>query len=327
VAPTTSAPRSAPSVATNTTTTGAPVVPGQVAASTFIETDAKGRMTIVRLDDGKAAGVLTPHVQSPSKFEAVMHAPNGDLLLTECTPPTCGTVSPQYLALPFTVDVKTGITFAGGGAAVSPDGRRIATLVTKPNRRATIRSYDFATGRLLSVLLAVPQGSQKALVTSIGWSGDSQSLFVAKTNGLYVVQGDAATLPARPTVPNQTVDGLQTYFPQAAMLANGHAVAFESTGIEHTSWPGALVDIDVATGSVRTVMGSLLPVGLTCGTHAANVAGGHCELLVDNATIAARGNDALFNNYWTGQIWVYDGATARLIVPHAPRGYGASATW
>jgi hypothetical protein len=303
------------------------VLPAHLAATTFLEYNTKGRkiyLSLVRFSDGNVVRVVRTAPFPGDALLGAIHATNGDLLLAGCTPPACGRVPPLYLSAPFWRDVKTGKSYAGSDAAVSPDGRRIATLVTKPNREVTVRSYDFSTGRVLSNLLSVHAGDSSNGVTGIGWSGNSQSLFVATRVGVYLVPRDDRTLPDRPTVPNQVIDGFQTFFPEAAILANGHAVAFESTNIEHTAWPGALVDIDLATGTVRTIMGSthVFPDNRTeCGTANAT---NPCDLLVDNATISARGNDALFNNWWAGQIWLYDGNTARLICTHR---VGATPTW
>ena len=62
-----------------------------------------------------------------------------------------------------------------------------------------------------------------------------------------------------------------------------------------------------------------------CGTKAAEpVAAEACQITVDGGSIVARGNEALFNDYQAGQIWIYDGLTSRLI---GTPGYGITPTW
>jgi hypothetical protein len=296
---------------------------------TFIQSGLGGQISVVRISDGKELQLL----RAPTRLEVTgaMRAPNGDLLIAACTPPACGRTPPQYVFAPFWHDQASGMTFPGGLAAVSADGSRIATVIGDTSRHEIVRQYDFSTGRTLSDLDVGKVGNSYNVVTALDWMPDGRALLVAASGspgGLYVVDRDARELPSHPTVPDPSIDGQPGYFPAAAMLADGHAIAFESTGIQHTAWPGALVDVDLATGTVRVLLGSTRVFGderPRCGTEAAeHVAADACELTVDSGSIAAHGDEALFNNFQAGQIWIYDGHTSRLI---GTPGYGIAPTW
>lgn len=267
-----------------------------------------------------------------------MRAPDGDLLVRVCTPPGCG----EPLYDPYWRDVTTGREFSGDSAAVSPDGSRIATLVTEPNRQEAIRQYDFSTGRELSDLTAgVEEGYGNVL--GFDWTPDSQSLVVAvapgydsKTvGGLYVVNRDARHLPQQPTLAD-TVPGRSSEpyaYGSPAVLANGHVVAFEyQFPIQHDAWGGAFVDIDLRTGVVHTVLGSTevfeshaMPA---CGTIPGVVPsttshGPSCYLFI-GGSIDARGDRALFTDDNGGAVFVYDGLSVRRILAGS---YGTAAYW
>ena len=331
---TTTVPASVSTSAVPATTTTLGLKPGTIALPrhfaepTFIQSGLEGKVSVVRVADGKELQVL----RAPTRLAVTgaMRAPNGDLLVSACTPPACGRTPPEFVFAPFWRDQVSGTTFPGDLAAISTDGSRIATVMRDPSRQEIVRQYDFATGRKLSDLVVVKAGDTYSFVTALAWMPDGRALLVALSGpagGLYVIDRDASDLPGHAAVPDPIVDGQPLYFPAAAMLADGHAIAFESTGIQHTGWPGALVDVDLATGTVRALLGSTQVFGdkPRCGTKAAEpVAAEACQITVDGGSIAARGNEALFNDYQAGQIWIYDGLTSRLI---GTPGYGITPTW
>ena len=192
-----------------------------------------------------------------------MRAPDGSLLVQGFGPPHGFDPTPYWL------DRTTGKTYAGDPAVVSPDGSRIATLVNRPDRQQIIRQYDFATGRALSDLVAgVEEGYGSVL--GFDWTLDSHSLIVAvapgksSLGGLYVVDRDAHRLPGRPTLANAVPAAFTSpdVYASPAVLADGHVVAFEyQFPVQHDSWGGAVVDIDLRTGATRTVLGSTIIFG------------------------------------------------------------------
>ena len=128
-------------------------------------------------------------------------------------------------------------------------------------------------------------------------------------------------------MPYQIADG--TSLTDAVMLANGHVVAFDSGPIQHTYTPGAVVDINPVTGTRRVVLGTANCFGDTLplcdGKSSAAGQSERCSFYVDSGSIAARGNQVLFNDHNEGQIWLYEGTTARLVIN--THDWGATPTW
>ena len=216
----------------------------------------------------------------------------------------------------------TGTTYPGDPARVSPDGTRLAAVVTDANRKQILRQYDVATGHVLSDLVV---GTEEGFgsVTGFDWTPDSHSLVVGvapdagNAGGLYAVDRGAQQLPAQATVPNSAPSDRSTkplVLASLAVLANGHVVAIEYPfPDQHTAWPATLVDVDLHTGARRTVLGTPgFPTSAPCDT-ASVTAGLSCELVYDGDAVAARGDQALLTVPSESQVWLYDGHTVRLV--------------
>ena len=272
-------------------------------------------MSVVRLDNGEEVQLI----RGPQRLHATgaMRAPNGDLLLEECNLPACGMGSDGPYVYNWR-DQNTGVSFAGDPIAVSPDGSRVATAVIRPDYQMLIRQYDFSTGNVLSELHA----DGDYAIQRVNWADEGRSLFVvARAGGFYVVPRSSSTLPAQPNVANGLVAGDAKELSNAAMLANGHVVAFESGPIQRPHVSGAFIDIDPATGAHRVVIGAASPdtdVTTKCDPKPQKATRQYpCNLEVTYASIAVRGNDALVTDS-NGQIWLYDGTNVRWIRDAGP---------
>ncbi len=180
---------------TSTTAKGVLAAQPRFAEPTFIESFQNGRIAVARLADGKMVQVLAP-VSGTNARRSAMRAPNGDLLLEGCAP-SCGDKAPDYTYAPYWQNTTTGVKYAGDPARVSPDGTRIAAVVTDASRKQTIRLYDVATGHVLSDLV-VGAAEGFGSVTGFDWTPDSDSLIVtvapdaANPGGVYVVERGAS---------------------------------------------------------------------------------------------------------------------------------------
>jgi hypothetical protein len=291
---------SVPAVSTSTaptTTTTAPrptpttaperfVVPRVFAAATFVET--RGTLVaIARVDDGKIVQVLTPAPPPPGRFiPEAMRAPNGGLIVK-----FVGNGGDAWR------DTANGAVFAGERGHISPDGQRFAAVVYEPNRQNVVRQYDLASGRVLSDLNVGQPDTDLEL--GFAWTPDSRALVVAMAGGtapgaVYVVDRDAHELPGRAAATAK----LGQAFIGPAMLANGHVAAFECPWpVQRPAWPTTLVDINLRTGTRRTVLG-------------ADLTSAHPLFLNFDSPVEARGADALFTD-GDHITWLYDGRTAR----------------
>jgi hypothetical protein len=295
---------------------------------TFIESLDHGRVEVARVDNGAVVQVLASAFPrwSAQFTRMAMRAPDGRLLVQGIAPPADPGPTAAYSR--FWRDTTTGHTFPGDFAAVSPDMRRVATLLRMPDGSEVIRQYDLVSGGVLSDIPNAIAAGRNENILGFDWSHESRDLVVSvepggtPAGGLYVVDRDARRLPAHPTV---AVDPRFAYG-SPAVLANGHVVAFEyQSPIQHNAWGGALVDIDLVTGAKRTIMGSLVIFGnespLCTIVAASSPKLRSCYLVIDGS-IDARGDEALFTS--DGRIYLYDGRSVR---PIATGGFGVTTYW
>jgi hypothetical protein len=86
------------------------------------------------------------------------------------------------------------------------------------------------------------------------------------------------------------------------------------------TFPGDRASVSPDGSRIATVIAGLCDRASTAAGKS-----DHCRLYVDYGSIAVRGNQALFNDHNEGQIWLYDGTTARLITN--THDWGATPTW
>ena len=259
-----------------------------------------------------------------------MRGPDGSLLIEGGAPEVFGGSGNHSV---FWHDRTYESAFPGESAAVSPDGLRVATLVSGPEGSEIVRQYDASTGQILSDLTVLAPSSVQDRATlgipgrvgGFDWSPDGNSLVIAMVGGsttvggLYVVDRWVHQLPSQPTVPDvpSVYKNARPYsYASPAMLANGHVVAFEySFPIEGEGWPAAIVDVDLATNAVRTVFGDPENSGRlpSCDRMARGAvrkaSAGPCRLIA-YGQISAHGDLALITD-GEGIVWLYDGQTVR----------------
>ena len=261
------------------------------------------RISIARLDSAQIVQtfVRPQRPGRPTVLQDAFRAPNGDLLVYVTGPLAASAGGGQWR------DTRTGVSFSGGSdAQVSPDGTRLATLVSSHSRQV-LRQYNFTSGRVLNQLPTDYGPSDYASAIGFGWTPDSRSLVVSinphiltrgphkgltDNGGLIIVGRDAHELPANRVVEGSRDDsGFFYAYGWPAMLANGRVLAFKyKYPDQHDAWPSTLVEFDLSTNTERAIGPVPIEGAMSIDPHV---------------------NEALISGSET--IWLYDGHALRAI--------------